>query len=96
MLRLEFTVPSAGKHELKLFLMSDSYVGVDQEPSFSVTAAEGMDLDEDEDEDGGRRVAEFGAGFRYNGVYEQYWRLWVGRIYRHVSQAYHSQKGLGA
>lgn len=49
--KLEFTVPTAGDHELKLFLMSDSYVGVDQEPSFSVTVAEGMDVDEDEDED---------------------------------------------
>jgi pre-mRNA-splicing helicase BRR2 len=49
--KLEFTVPTAGDHELKLFLMSDSYVGVDQEPSFSVTVAEGMDVDEDEDEE---------------------------------------------
>ena len=49
--RLEFTVPSAGQHELKLFLMSDSYVGVDQEPSFSVTAAEAMDVDGDEEEE---------------------------------------------
>ncbi|KAJ4272229.1 Pre-mRNA-splicing helicase BRR2 [Fusarium torreyae] len=52
--RLEYTVPSPGEHDLKLFLMSDSYVGVDQEREFSVTAAEGMDVDsdeEDEDED---------------------------------------------
>ncbi|RYP56558.1 hypothetical protein DL771_011877 [Monosporascus sp. 5C6A] len=49
--RLEYTVPSAGKHDLKLFLMSDSYVGVDQEPSFSVTAAEGMDVDEEDEEE---------------------------------------------
>lgn len=49
--RLEYTVPTAGKHDLKLFLMSDSYIGVDQEPTFSITAAEGMDIDEDEDED---------------------------------------------
>ena len=49
--RLEYTVPAAGKHDLKLLLMSDSYVGVDQEPSFSVTAAEGMDVDEDDEED---------------------------------------------
>ena len=48
--RLEFTVPAPGKHELKLFLMSDSYVGVDQEPSFEVTVGEGMEVDE-EDED---------------------------------------------
>ncbi|KAH8885175.1 Sec63-domain-containing protein [Thozetella sp. PMI_491] len=49
--KLEFTVPTAGKHDLKLFLMSDSYVGVDQEPAFSVTVAEGMDVDEEEEED---------------------------------------------
>lgn len=51
-LRLEYTVPTAGKHDLKLFLMSDSYVGVDQDPSFTVNVAEGEDYDEeDEDED---------------------------------------------
>ncbi|POS84876.1 Sec63-domain-containing protein [Erysiphe pulchra] len=33
-LKLEYTVPSAGEHQLKLFLMSDSYVGVDQDPAF--------------------------------------------------------------
>ncbi|KAK1757664.1 pre-mRNA splicing helicase [Echria macrotheca] len=49
--KLEFTVPTAGKHDLKLFLMSDSYVGVDQAPEFSVEVAEGMDVDDDEDED---------------------------------------------
>lgn len=49
--RLEYTVPSAGEHNLKLFLMSDSYVGVDQEREFSVTAAEGMDVDDDEEDD---------------------------------------------
>lgn len=49
--KLEYTVPTPGKHDLKLFLMSDSYVGVDQEPSFSVTAAEGMDVDDEEEEE---------------------------------------------
>lgn len=49
--RLEYTVPSPGEHDLKLFLMSDSYVGVDQEREFSVTAAEGMDVDDDDDEE---------------------------------------------
>lgn len=49
--RLEYTVPSPGEHNLKLLLMSDSYVGVDQEREFSVTAAEGMDVDESEEED---------------------------------------------
>jgi len=50
-LRLEYTVPTPGEHELKLFLMSDSYVGVDQDPSFTVNVAEGMDEDEDDEED---------------------------------------------
>ncbi|KAI1312538.1 Sec63 Brl domain-containing protein [Xylaria venustula] len=49
--RLEYTVPTPGSHDLKLFLMSDSYIGVDQEPTFSVNVAEGMDVDEDEDEE---------------------------------------------
>jgi pre-mRNA-splicing helicase BRR2 len=49
--RLEFAVPTPGKHDLKLFLMSDSYVGVDQEPGFSVTVSESMDVDDDEDDD---------------------------------------------
>ncbi|RFU79696.1 hypothetical protein TARUN_2522 [Trichoderma arundinaceum] len=49
--RLEYTVPSPGEHNLKLFLMSDSYIGVDQEREFSVTAAESMDVDEDEDDE---------------------------------------------
>lgn len=49
--RLEYTIPAAGEHNLKLFLMSDSYIGVDQEREFSVNAAEGMEVDEDEDED---------------------------------------------
>ncbi|KAM0514636.1 hypothetical protein ACHAPE_006632 [Trichoderma viride] len=49
--RLEYTVPSPGEHNLKLFLMSDSYIGVDQEREFSVTAAESMDVDEDDEDD---------------------------------------------
>lgn len=49
--KLEFTVPTPGKHELKLFLMSDSYVGVDQEPGFEVTVAESMEVDEEESDD---------------------------------------------
>lgn len=49
--KLEYTVPTAGDHNLKLFLMSDSYVGVDQEREFSITAAEGMDVDEDEEDE---------------------------------------------
>ena len=50
-LKLEFVLPSAGKQDLTLYLMSDSYVGVDQDPGFTVTAAEGINEDEDEEED---------------------------------------------
>ncbi|KAK5277038.1 Pre-mRNA-splicing helicase BRR2, partial [Cryomyces antarcticus] len=50
--RLEYVVPTPGKHELKLCLMCDSYLGVDQVPEFEVTAAEGMDVDDDEEEEG--------------------------------------------
>jgi pre-mRNA-splicing helicase BRR2 len=49
-LKLEFIVPSAGRHTLTLNLISDSYVGVDQAPTFEIEAAEGND-DDDEDED---------------------------------------------
>jgi len=48
-MRLEYIVPTPGEHNLTLYLMSDSYVGVDQDPSFTITAAEGMDEDGDED-----------------------------------------------
>lgn len=50
-MRLEYIVPTPGEHNLTLYLMSDSYVGVDQDPSFTITAAEGMDEDEDAQED---------------------------------------------
>ena len=50
--RLEFAAPStAGDHDLTLYLMSDSYMGVDQDPSFRVSVAEGEDEDEAEDGD---------------------------------------------
>ncbi|KAG9255114.1 Sec63 Brl domain-containing protein [Emericellopsis atlantica] len=49
--KLEYTLPAAGDHQLKLYLMSDSYVGVDQEREFSVTAAEGMDVDDEEEDE---------------------------------------------
>ena len=51
-LKLEFIPQKVGEQELSLYLMCDSYVGVDQDPTFKITAAEGMDEDEDEDEDG--------------------------------------------
>ncbi|KAF2155922.1 Sec63-domain-containing protein [Myriangium duriaei CBS 260.36] len=49
--RMDFTVPEAGEHNLTLYLMSDSYVGVDQAPTFEVSVAEGMEEDEEEDEE---------------------------------------------
>lgn len=49
--KLEYVVPTPGKKDLTLFLMADSYVGVDQSMAFSVDVAEGMDEDEDEDDD---------------------------------------------
>ncbi|KAL8729842.1 MAG: hypothetical protein Q9166_004483 [cf. Caloplaca sp. 2 TL-2023] len=50
-MKLEFVVPNPGTHDLTLYLMSDSYVGVDQDPSFTVKVAEGMDEDEEEEEE---------------------------------------------
>ena len=47
--KLEYVVPTAGEHELTLYLMCDSYLGVDQDPKFTITAAEGEDEDEDEE-----------------------------------------------
>jgi len=49
--KLEYVVPTPGRHELTLYLMSDSYLGVDQAPTFEVIAAEGMDDDEDEEDE---------------------------------------------
>ena len=53
--RLEFVPTKVGEQELRLYLMCDSYMGVDQDPTFQITAAEGMEEDEeDEDEEGGK------------------------------------------
>jgi pre-mRNA-splicing helicase BRR2 len=49
--KLEYLVPAAGEQELTLYLMSDSYLGVDQVHTFKITAAPGEDDDEEEDED---------------------------------------------
>jgi pre-mRNA-splicing helicase BRR2 len=49
--KLDYIVQTPGKQELTLYLMSDSYFGVDQAPTFTIDAAEGMDDDEEEDED---------------------------------------------
>ncbi|MCJ1375804.1 DEIH-box ATPase [Loxospora ochrophaea] len=49
--RLEYVVPEAGVQALKLFLVCDSYVGVDQEVGFEVEVLEGMDVDEEDEEE---------------------------------------------
>ena len=49
--RLEFVPTKVGQQELRLYLMCDSYVGVDQDPSFTITAGEGMEEDDDEEDD---------------------------------------------
>nr|POF26016.1 pre-mrna-splicing factor brr2 [Quercus suber] len=49
--RLEIVIPTPGKKELTLFLMSDSYVGVDQAPTFHVEVGEGAEESEEDDED---------------------------------------------
>jgi len=49
-----------GKDELELFLLSDSYVGVDPEEDFDVDTAEGMHENEDEDHDNECIVFSFG------------------------------------
>jgi len=56
--KLEYVVPTAGKHELTLYLMCDSYVGVDQAPTFEVEAAEGMEEDDEEEEEEGEEEAD--------------------------------------
>jgi pre-mRNA-splicing helicase BRR2 len=49
--KVPFTIGAPGKHDLKLVMMSDSYVGVDQEHEFTVTATESMEVDEEDDDD---------------------------------------------
>jgi len=49
--KLEYIVPAAGEQELTLYLMSDSYLGVDQVQTFKITAVQGEDEDEDEDDE---------------------------------------------
>lgn len=51
--KLEFSLPRAGKHDLTLSMLCDSYVGCDQEHSLpSIDVKEAADSDEEsEDED---------------------------------------------
>jgi len=49
--KLAFNAPIAGQHTLKVYLMSDSYNGCDQELDMDLDVAEGEDSDEDESMD---------------------------------------------
>ncbi|WFD43545.1 RNA helicase [Malassezia psittaci] len=50
--KLEFTLPPGTHDRLKLYLMSDSYVGADRELQIQpLTVAEGIEEDEDEDDE---------------------------------------------
>lgn len=49
--KLEFVPTRVGEQELTCYLMCDSYVGVDQDPTFRITAEEGMEEDDDEEDE---------------------------------------------
>jgi len=49
--KVDFTPQHPGKQELTLYLMCDSYFGVDQAPTFEIDAAEAMDEDEEDEEE---------------------------------------------
>ena len=49
--KLEFVAPEAGEYAYTLYLMSDSYLGCDQEYELPLKVAEADDEDEDEDEE---------------------------------------------
>ena len=50
-MKLEFVAPEAGEYAYTLFLMSDSYLGCDQEYELPLKVAEADDEDEDEDDE---------------------------------------------
>jgi len=49
--KLEFVAPSPGKHTYMLYLMCDSYLGVDQEFSFDLNVLPQLQTEEEDDED---------------------------------------------
>ncbi|EFA74523.1 DEAD/DEAH box helicase [Heterostelium album PN500] len=53
--KLEFPAPAMGKHQLTLYLMSDSYSGCDQEYKLDIDV-KAANVDEDEDEDGDQNM----------------------------------------
>ncbi|KAL9072568.1 MAG: hypothetical protein Q9157_005042 [Trypethelium eluteriae] len=54
--KLQFTPPEMGKREFTLYLMSDSYVGVDQAPTFELDVQEGEEEEDDDDDDEGEEA----------------------------------------
>lgn len=58
-LKLEFTVEQPGPRTLTCYLIADSYMGVDQAPTFEVDVKEALEADSDEeDEDGDEEMGE--------------------------------------
>lgn len=56
--KLEFTLPK-GKHDIKLYVICDSYVGADHDVGLgSIEVAEGEDSDDDEDDASGDEMEE--------------------------------------
>lgn len=55
---IKFSVPTAGKHDLQIYLMSDSYVDADKVTDFSITVKEGEDEDEEDEEDEDEEMGE--------------------------------------
>lgn len=50
--KLDFTLPKAGKYDLQLLFVSDSYTHVDQEHKLEpITVKEAEDSDEESDDD---------------------------------------------
>lgn len=49
--KLDFTVEKAGKHDLKVYLICDSYVGCDREHDLEITCGEALEEDEEENEE---------------------------------------------
>jgi len=49
--KLDFVAPEPGEYNLKLYLMSDSYLGCDQEYELPLKVGEAVSEDEEEDED---------------------------------------------
>lgn len=47
--KMDFVAPDPGKHKYQLFLMSDSYMGCDQEYELSLTVKEGEQMSDSED-----------------------------------------------